>query len=59
MTAYVYNDTSRYVSYKDAVGNRWAMKTPMPASMSEMVLFDATEDIDKIAEKKEKELTEI
>ncbi|MBR6789789.1 MAG: aspartate-semialdehyde dehydrogenase, partial [Oscillospiraceae bacterium] len=50
VTALAASSRSAGRTYKDAVGNRWAMKTPMPASMSEMVLFDATEDIDKIAE---------
>ncbi|MBQ4051928.1 MAG: aspartate-semialdehyde dehydrogenase [Oscillospiraceae bacterium] len=50
VTALAASSRSAGRTYKDAVGSRWAMKTPMPASMSEMVLFDATEDIDKIAE---------
>lgn len=36
-------------TYKEAVGNRWAMKTPMPENMKNMVVFDATNDIEKIA----------
>ena len=34
--------------YEDAVGRRWAMKTPMPAAMKDMIVYDATADIDKI-----------
>ena len=34
--------------YEDAVGSRWAMKTPMPAAMKDMIVYDATDDIDKI-----------
>ena len=34
--------------YEDAVGSRWAMKTPMPAAMKDMIVYDATADIDKI-----------
>lgn len=36
-------------SYKDAVGERWAMPTPMPKKMQDMTIFDATADIEKIA----------
>ena len=50
VTALAASSRSAGKSYKEAVGTRWAMKTPMPASMSEMVLFDAEADIDKIAE---------
>lgn len=36
-------------TYKEAVGSRWAMTKPMPASMEDMVIMDATEDVEKIA----------
>ena len=36
-------------TYREAVGARWAMKTPMPASMADMVVLDATADMEKIA----------
>lgn len=36
-------------TYQEAVRNRWAMAVPMPESMKNMVLFDATADIEKIA----------
>ncbi|HIZ83721.1 MAG TPA: aspartate-semialdehyde dehydrogenase [Firmicutes bacterium] len=36
-------------TYKEAVGSRWAMKTPMPAAMADMVVLDATADMEKIA----------
>ncbi|MBR4021203.1 MAG: aspartate-semialdehyde dehydrogenase, partial [Ruminococcus sp.] len=36
-------------TYEEAVGNRWAMKNPMPEAMKNMVMLDATADIDKIA----------
>ena len=36
-------------TYQDAVGSRWAMQKPMPESMKDMVLFDATADVEKIA----------
>ncbi len=35
--------------YKDAVGSRWAMKTPMPEKFAEMEVLNATGDIEKIA----------
>ncbi len=36
-------------TYEEAVGNRWAMKTPMPEAMKNMVMLNATADIEKIA----------
>lgn len=36
-------------TYKEAVGKRWAMKTPMPACMEDMIILDATADKEKIA----------
>lgn len=36
-------------SYKDAVGGRWAMTTPMPKAMENMIILDATADIEKIS----------
>lgn len=35
--------------YSEAVGKRWAMKTPIPAEVSDMVVYDATADVEKIA----------
>ena len=35
-------------TYAEAVGNRWAMTTPMPESMASMVVMDATADMEKI-----------
>ena len=37
-------------TYEEAVGNRWAMQKPMPESRKQMILFDATADVDKIAD---------
>ena len=42
---------SKGKTYKDAVGSRWAMKTPMPASMENLVVYDAAADIDEITSK--------
>lgn len=36
-------------TYAEAIGSRWAMTTPMPAKMKDMVILDATADVDKIA----------
>ena len=30
-------------TYKEAVGSRWAMKTPMPASMADMIIVNAAD----------------
>ena len=37
-------------TYKEAVGSRWLIEKPMPKAMEDMVILDATNDIDKIAE---------
>lgn len=34
--------------YKDVVSKRWAMSSPIPENMADMVIFDATKDIDEI-----------
>lgn len=36
-------------SYKEAVEKRWAMKTPIPANMENIIIKDAVNDIDEIA----------
>ena len=35
--------------YEEALGNRWVMKVEMPETVKEMVVLDATADIEKIA----------
>ncbi len=35
--------------YTEAVGNRWAMKSEMPEFVRDMIMYDATADIEKIA----------
>ena len=35
--------------YEDAVGAKWAMTSPIPATMKDMVVMDATADVNKIA----------
>lgn len=36
-------------TYKEAVGSRWAMPKPMPKALQNVVILDATADIEKIA----------
>lgn len=36
-------------TYEEVAGNRWKMAVPMPESMKNMVLLDATSDIEKIS----------
>lgn len=36
-------------TYKEAVGERWLIETPMPKAMEDIVIMDATADIEKIA----------
>ena len=36
-------------TYEETVGSRWAMKTPIPESMKNMVIMNAEQDIEKIA----------
>ena len=38
-------------SYEEALGNRWVMKTPLPENLKDMIIYDASADISKIAEK--------
>lgn len=38
-------------TYEEAVGKKWVMTTPIPEEMKNIVVMDATADIDKIAEK--------
>lgn len=35
-------------TYKEAVGERWLIETPMPKEMENIVIYDATADIEKI-----------
>ena len=50
VTALAASGRSAGQTYREAVEGRWKMKTPLPESMADLVLFDATNDIDKIAE---------
>ncbi|MBQ8209694.1 MAG: aspartate-semialdehyde dehydrogenase [Clostridia bacterium] len=37
-------------TYAEALGNRWVMKTEMPEAVKNMIVLDATSDIQKIAD---------
>ena len=50
ITALAASAKSAGKTYKEAVEGRWAMTTPMPSSVENMVVYDATADIDKITE---------
>ena len=36
-------------TYREAIGSRWAMKTPLPEKFADMTVMNAIEDVDKIA----------
>ncbi len=36
-------------TYKDAVGSRWCMEKPIPEKMADLVIMNATEDVEKIS----------
>ena len=48
VTALAASSSSAGKTYKDAIGNRWAMKEEIPANLSEMMVYDAQKDIDTI-----------
>ncbi|WRS28088.1 aspartate-semialdehyde dehydrogenase [Oscillospiraceae bacterium MB08-C2-2] len=49
VTALAASPRSAGKQYKDAVGARWAMDTPMPESAAKMIVLDALADVEKIA----------
>lgn len=49
VTALAASSRSAGKTYKEAVGNHWLMTTPMPKNAESMVVFNAEEDIKKIA----------
>ncbi len=49
VTALAASGRSAGRTYREAVEGRWKMKAPLPGSMADLVLYDATNDIDKIA----------
>ena len=48
VTALAASSRSAGKTYKECVEGRWAMKTPLPASMADMVVMDASE-VEKVA----------
>lgn len=51
VTALAASASSAGKTYKDAVGNRWAMTSEMPEKLSNMVIFDAQKDMETIVSK--------
>jgi aspartate-semialdehyde dehydrogenase len=51
VTALAASASSAGKSYKDAVGNRWVMKEPLPEKYADMPVYDATADIKTIVGK--------
>ncbi len=49
VTALAASPRSAGKTYEKAVGNRWAMTSPMPEKMKNMVVLNAVDDIEKIA----------
>lgn len=49
VTAIAASPRSAGKTYEEAVGSRWAMTTPMPEKMKNMIVFNAVEDVEKIA----------
>ena len=49
LTAIAASPRSAGQRYEDAVANRWAMKTPIPAEAKDIVVMDAAADVEKIA----------
>lgn len=49
VTALAASPRSAGKTYEEAAGKRWAMSTPMPEKMKNMIVLNAVEDIEKIA----------
>lgn len=50
VTALAASARSAGKTYKEAVGNRWAMQVPMPKAMEDMIVYDAN-DVETVASK--------
>lgn len=48
VTALAASARSAGKTYKEAVGNRWQMKTDMPKEVADLPVYDAEKDIDKV-----------
>ena len=51
VTALAASKRSAGKTFKEAVEGRWAMTSPMPENLKDMIIYDATEDIEKIVSK--------
>ena len=51
VTALAASSRSAGKTYKSVVEKRWAMKTPIPASMADMIILDAVADMDEVVSK--------
>ena len=51
VTALAASARSAGKTYKSVVEKRWAMKKPIPAALADMVVLDATADIDTVVSK--------
>ena len=51
VTALAASKRSAGKTFKEAVEGRWAMTSPMPENLKDMVIYDATEDIETIVSK--------
>ncbi|MEG1428022.1 MAG: aspartate-semialdehyde dehydrogenase family protein, partial [Oscillospiraceae bacterium] len=51
VTALAASPRSAGKSYKEVVGGRWAMPSPIPENMADMIIMDATKDIAEIVKK--------
>lgn len=49
VTALAASGRSAGKTYEEAIGTRWAMEQSIPASMKDMVVYDATKDVETIA----------
>lgn len=49
VTALAASPRSAGKTYEEAVGGRWAMSTPMPEKMKDMIILNAADDVEKIA----------
>ena len=48
VTALAASSRSAGKTYQEAVGSRWALATPIPAAMKDMIILDAQKDVDKV-----------
>ncbi len=51
VTALAASSRSAGKTYEDAVGNRWAMTSPMPENLKNTVVYDAVKDIETVVSK--------